>query len=363
MNRDPSARVARIMRPHMRIAVAATLTALVAVVAPAAASAHEGGKPEPRISAAIVPKAELQGRVLVGLTDIDTGEVIPGAEVTVFAEMTRPHVMRTQPVRLPETAPGSYAGTLQFLMPGTWTLHVEAGGPDVISADAEVTTRVRLAETPNPTPPIPGDDADPPVRVLPTTIDDVVTEDDAARMVSLWLHALAALGWIVGVLVMAVALSTRPGVLAEAARTRLARAYTSWGAWVHWGLVLVIVATGVYQMLYVTPFPLAYTPEGFTRLAEIPYGLLYEAILVAKLALFGVLVLSGTVTLLRVLDAPLPVIAVTNPHPGFFRILGSALGPAGVVYLLTVPLILAAAMALRYVHVLAHVAEVVRTGS
>jgi hypothetical protein len=43
------------------------------------------------------------------------------------------------------------------------------------------------------------------------------------------------------------------------------------------------------------------------------------------------------------------------------RTLITALGAPGVVYLLTVPLILAAAMALRYVHILSHVGEVINT--
>jgi len=50
---------------------------------------------------------------------------------------------------------------------------------------------------------------------------------------------------------------------------------------------------------------------------------------------------------------------VGKPNAGPVRTLLAALGPPGVVYLLTVPLILAAAMALRYVHILSHVAEVV----
>ena len=50
---------------------------------------------------------------------------------------------------------------------------------------------------------------------------------------------------------------------------------------------------------------------------------------------------------------------VAKPGVGPVRTLVAALGPPGVIYLLTVPLILAAAMALRYVHILSHVAEVV----
>jgi hypothetical protein len=345
----------------VRLAVACAI-AVAALAAAGNVAAHEGGKAQPRISASLEQRPGLQGEILVGLTDVDSGDVIRRAEVTVYAEMTRPHVMRTQRVRLPERSPGMYSGRLQFLMRGAWTVHIAAGGTDVVDATAKLETRVRLAESESdPTPPVPGDGGRAAAEVLPTTLEDDLTRNDGARMVSLWLHSVAALGWIVGVLVMAVALSTRPGVLAETARVRLARGYTSWGAWLHWALVLVIVATGIYQMLYVTPFTLAYTPDDLARLAEIPYGLLYEAILIAKLALFGVLVITGTATLLRLVDPPLPVVPVTNPHPGFFRILASALGPAGVVYLLTVPLILGAAMSLRYVHVLAHVAEVVRT--
>jgi uncharacterized membrane protein len=194
------------------------------------------------------------------------------------------------------------------------------------------------------------------VTPLATTVETELVGGDYLRMAVLWIHGLAALGWIVGVLVMAVALSTRPGVLAETARRRLAEGYRRWGAWAHWSLLLVIVGTGVYNMLEVTPFPLAYTPSQWEALADVPYGLLYEGVLIVKLALFVSLLNTGTMTLLRIVDPPLPVVPVTNPHPGFLRTLGSALGPAGVFYLATVPLILGAAMALRYVHVLSHAA-------
>ena len=340
------------------------LAAVVLGTAAPAALAHEGGKAEARIAARAVPGVDLKSDVVVRLTDADSGDPIPGAAVTVYADMTRPHRMHTDRVQLRERKAGTYSATLQFLMPGRWTIHIDAGGPDVVGATAELPTKVELVESGSPeatSPPSDGGAAD--VRVLPTRVDDVVTRDDALRMLSLWLHSLAALGWIVGVLVMAVALSTRPGILADTARARLARAYASWGAWVHWSLVLVIVATGVYQMLYVSPFPLAYTPDEFSRLASIPYGLLYESILISKLALFGVLLVTGTMTLLRLVEPPLPVVPVTNPHPGGLRILASALGPPGIAYLATVPLILGAAMALRYVHILSHVAEVIRTGA
>ena len=345
------------MRRRLVLALAA---ALCAAAAANPAGAHEAGKAQPRISGTVIPGERLESELVVGLTDIDSGDPIPDATVVVYAEMTDPHEMRTTKRTLTERDVGVYGGNLLFPMPGRWAVHIAAAGPTLVDAKAQVESRVTAPKRPRESSASEGSGSSAGVEVLPTTIDDDLTRHDGARMVSLWLHSLAALGWILGVLIMAIALSTRPGVLAEAARTRLARAYTSWGAWAHWSLVLVIVGTGVYQMVYVSPFPLAYTPDDVTRLAEIPYGLLYEAILIAKLALFGVLLITGTATLLRLVDPPLPVVPVTNPHPGFFRILGSALGPAGVVYLLTVPLILGAAMSLRYVHVLAHVAEVVR---
>ncbi len=62
-----------------------------------------------------------------------------------------------------------------------------------------------------------------------------------------------------------------------------------------------------------------------------------------KLALFGLLVVLATVLLRRTLrGAP-------------------SLGPALPVYLLAVPLVVAAAAALRYVHVLSHLADVLPT--
>jgi hypothetical protein len=165
------------------------------------------------------------------------------------------------------------------------------------------------------------------------------------------------MGWIVGVLVMALALSVQPGVLAETFRGQLARWYGRWGAWLHWALVPVIVATGIYNIVYVSPFSLVWRPGEFRELADIPYGALYEAILIVKLGLFVALLITGTQVLVRTVR-PRPL-RVGDGQSGFVRSLASALGPPGLFYLATVPLILAAAMALRYVHILSHVAEVV----
>jgi hypothetical protein len=65
---------------------------------------------------------------------------------------------------------------------------------------------------------------------------------------------------------------------------------------------------------------------------------------------------TGTIVLMRTIN---PSASVSGRSA--VRTLLAALGPAGIVYLATVPLILGAAMALRYVHILSHVAEVINT--
>jgi hypothetical protein len=334
------------------------VVALLAVVLAPPAGAHKAGKAEPRIAAGISEEAGLERTLTVELEDIDSGKPIRRAVVTAFAEMATDG-MRTPPIRLRELRPALYEASLEFPEEGDWTVRIQVRGEKVWKASAKLPVEITdiAAE--------PGDDAaagsggHAPVAALPTLLEDDLTAGDYARMASLWIHSVAAMGWIIGVFALVLGLSTRPGILAETARMRVGNWYAGWGAWLHWGLVPVIVGTGIYQMLYVTPFALAYTPSDFDRLREIPYGLLYEGILIAKLTFFAVLLVTATMTLRRVLHVHLPVVPVSNPHPGFFAVMAGVLGPAGIVYLLTVPLILGAAMALRYVHVLNHVAEVV----
>jgi putative copper export protein len=192
--------------------------------------------------------------------------------------------------------------------------------------------------------------------VLPTRLETDVTGRDFLTMLMLWAHGLAAMGWIIGVIAMTIALSTQP-LLAGPVRAGISAAYRKWGALVHWGFVPVIVATGIYNMVYVTPFTLRWPWS--SALDGIAYGNTYEAILLVKLGLFVVLLLTGTALLFRVLRPEPSANAESTAGP--FRTLVSALGAPGLVYVTTVPLILGAAMALRYVHILSHVAEVVNS--
>lgn len=332
------------------------LVAAAFVVAAGTAGAHRDGKAEPRIAAGASEEAGLVRTLTVRLTDRDSGDRVEGATVVAVGELPGAGI-ETPRIRLSEVRPALYRVRITFPAAGSWRIRVTVTGKKVVTARAALPVQIEAPEDAAGAPgPTHGGGHGGELTPLATTTDDELVRGDFARMLVLWLHSLAAMGWIVGVLVMAVALSTRPGVLAETARRRLADGYRRWGAWAHWSLVLVIVGTGIYNMFEVTPFPLAYTPAQWAELADVPYGLLYEGILIVKLALFVTLLNTGTMTLFRIVNPPLPVVPVSNPHPGFFRTLASALGPAGVFYLATVPLILGAAMALRYVHVLNHVA-------
>ena len=246
----------------MRAAVAGLLVigALV-LAAPAPALAHVSGKAEPRIAAAVSGGPGLERDITVRLTDLDSGAPVTSATVRATASMTDPHLMQTQFWPLSERAPGLYTARVRFIMPARWTLAFQVSGADVVSArsslavDVEPSTGVAPA-TGGPVP-------------LPTKLDTSVTERDAVSIVVLWLHGLSALGWIIGVIVMAIALTTP--LAAVGVRARLAGWYRRRGAWWHWALVLVVVGTGVYNMLNVTPFPMGSygtAPSPFPSVSE-----------------------------------------------------------------------------------------------
>ena len=316
------------------------------------ALAHDGDKPTARISAALSSENSLTRTLTVRLVDTDSGEPITGAVVRASAEMASPHLMRTVPVAIGPRGGGVYRDRIRFPMSGEWAVDVSVSGDQVVAASARLPAqRITFGALEQPSvAPV----ATP--AVLETQIEDSLTRRDYVSMAMLWIHSLAALGWIVGVLVMAVALAPSTALLTPSAHARLADGYREWGAWLHWGFVPLIVLTGIYNMLNVTPFRLIWRPSELGRLGNIPYGALYEAILVIKLGLFLVLLITGTRLLIKTVRDTLPD---PRPESGLVRSLFRTLGPSGLVYIATIPLILGAAMALRYVHVLSHVAEAV----
>ena len=320
----------------------------LALSAPAAGWAHDPhGRAEPR-AASSISGGGLTRELTIALSDRDYPEPIEGASVVVEPLMSSPHLMRLAPVRLRERTPGVYRGAIRFTMPAQWQLAIRVSGPDLVATDFGLPVEIE-ASAANETPPAATD-------LTPTAVpvvSETLTESDVLAVAVLWLHASAALGWMVAVVVLLVALSTRPGVLAESARAQLASHYRRWGAWVHWSLVLVVIATGIYNMFRVVPFDLVWRPSQWDALAAIPYGRLYESILVFKLGLFGALLVTGTQLLRRTLRGE-PAVAVESE--GLTDRMVAALGPAGLTYLACVPMIVLAAAALRYVHILSHVA-------
>jgi hypothetical protein len=324
---------------------------LLALTVAPLAQAHHGGKAEPRIAAGLSGTG-LTRDLVVRLTDVDDGDPIDGATVTEAASMTSPHAMQLAPEQVPQTGPGTYGSRVHLLMPGTWTIRIAVSGDEVQDASTSLRTEVGSGSVSSGS----QEASAPPVAVLPTRVEATLARSDYTTMAVLWIHGLAAMGWVLGVLVMAVALASEPALLTGGVRLRLSRWYRHVGAWLHWALVPVIVATGIYNMVRVTPFSLAWTPDEVRRLVDIPYGALYEAILIVKLGLFAVLLITGTQVLLRsTRPGPSPK---EGPQAGVVSTLRSALGTPGLLYLASVPLILGAAMALRYVHILNHVAEV-----
>lgn len=321
---------------------------LIGLIFVPAAAGHGGGKAEPRIAAGVSGEGRM--RVLtVRLSDVDSRAPIRGASVVATGEMVEPHLMRLAPWRLPEPEPGIYRARVDFVMSARWEVSISVSGEDVTSASSRFQTQI------DSTGPSAGlGPKEQGVESLPTRLEDELGRRDVTSMAVLWLHGIAAVGWIAGVLMMAVALATPPGVLAEGIRARVSAWYRTSGAWLHWACVPLIVATGVYNMVYVTPFPLVWRPSQLDELADIPYGALYEAVLVVKLGLFAGLLITGTHVLIRTLR-PAPAM---RPGRGLIASLGAALGPPGIFYLASVPLILAAAVALRYIHVLSHVGAV-----
>lgn len=316
-------------------------------------SAHDGGKPKPRITAAL-SSGGLVRTLSVQLVDADSGEPISGAVVSASGEMSSPHLMRTVSVTIRARGSGVYRDQLRFPMPGDWAVDITVGGEQVVEASARLPPQ-RIAAEVTESPPL-TPTAEP--RVLTTRIEDSLGRRDYVSMAMLWIHSLAALGWIVGVIVMAIALAPPTGFLTPSAHARLAEGYREWGAWLHWGFVPLIVLTGIYNMVNVTPFRLIWRPTEIARLGDIPYGALYEAILVIKLGLFVALLITGTHLLIKTTRKTLPA---PRPESGAIRSLLGTLGLPGLIYLAAIPLILAAAMSLRYVHVLSHVAAAMST--
>ena len=340
---------ARLLPTLLGVLVAAAL------VVPAQTRAHDGGRAVPVATVTVRESGPLQALIDVRVRDEDGGEPVRGATVQGFGLMTRPHTMTTYFDPLPEVAPGQYRGQVRLPMIARWTLELEISGQSVVTREVTATVLIdRSALTsaaPGKVRPAPA-----PAPVVGGTVKFAITARDLTNLVLLWVHGLAAMAWIIGLGLLLVAATAGWGSLLPAARQRLARSFRHQWLPLVWTAAVVVVATGVYNTLRVTPFDLAWTPAGFGRLSRVPYGRLYESILLVKLALFAVMLVAGLVLTLRSRarwDGS-AILAVDRRA----RSLGlHRLGVEGVVFIASAPVIVGLAVALRYVHILSHVAE------
>ena len=194
----------------------------------------------------------------------------------------------------------------------------------------------------------------PAAPILVGSVRYVVTSREVEDMVVLWVHGIAATGWILGLLLLLASATAGSGSLAPEARRRLARWYRRWGFPLVWLAAATVVATGIYNVLRVTPFDLVWRPGDFGELSQVSFGRLYEGILLVKLLLFALMLASGAGLARRAHRVWSEDVAAGD---GVLRLGLRRLGVYGVVFVVSAPLIVAAAVALRYVHILSHVAE------
>ncbi|MDQ3382098.1 MAG: FixH family protein [Actinomycetota bacterium] len=305
--------------------------AVAALALPATAAAHDrGGRAEPVASLVVRESGPLQALIDLRVRDEDGGEPVRAADVKGFGVMTRPHTMYTYFGPLREVSPGRYRARVTLPMAARWSLSITIGGRSVVTRTVKaslVIDRTALTE--------PATAATAPAApILVGSVGYVVTSREVEDMVVLWVHGIAATGWILGLLLLLASATAGSGSLAPEARRRLARWYRRWGFPLVWLAAATVVATGIYNLLRVTPFDLVWRPGDFGELSQVPSGRLYEGILLVKLLLFALMLASGCRTRAA-----------------------CASGIYGVVFVASAPLIVAAAVALRYVHTLSHVAE------
>jgi len=343
-----------------RRAIAAVLAlAALGAGSAAGAGAHSGGRAIPVAEVRVTESGPLEALVDVRLRDEDGGEPIRGAVVKGFALMTRPHTMTTYFDALPEVGAGRYRGRVKLPMTARWTLELQIGGPEVVKRTVRAPVVIeRSALSGRLVAPAakPGKVELAPAPVVAGTVRFEVSSRDLGAIAVLWAHGLAAIGWVVGIAALLVAATAGSGWLAPRARARLATAMPRVGLPLVWGAAAVVVGTGVYNTLRLTPFEVPWTPDGLADLDAVPYGVWYVGVLYAKLVLFAVMLASGLFLTRRARRrwAEPAAAGVTGALVG-------RLGPSGLVFVLAAPAIVAAAVALRYLHILAHVAEA--TGS
>lgn len=305
------------------------------------ASAHQGGRAIPKVNISVAPHASgpLTLAITARITDADSGTPVEGASVNFEAVMTDPHEMWTLPTPMTETAePGVYSAVIKFSMAADWKFIVRVDGPAVLPATAEYDYRITFQ----------GAEADPLDQGLTSTVGaqtpsraqvkvkGSLGSGDVVPIASLVIHSLSAVAWVgLTVLLVIAAGDERNRRFGEEFREELLEKGSRWrAAAVASGVVLVV--TGVYNTIIVAPFKIAPTPDAMSNAMKIPFGGTYLAILGTKIVLMALLV-------------------VINRIPAKDPVQSARFALKADAALL--PLLLIAVVALRYVHVLSHVAQ------
>ncbi len=256
--------------------------------------------------------APLERRYLIGVFRVSTGSPVDGAQVEIQGDMTS--MPGFHPVRRlrfqPEGTPGVYAGTIRFPMPGPWILRIRVSGP--VTGIVDVLEQVGGRST----------------GALPLDGGSVFTRRDVLNLLARGLHLLAGAIWIGGLTFLS-ALSLRrsePALPVE----RVSGLLLGWNGL---GLLLLLL-TGVYNLLFNTPPGRLITPDDLREMLEGPYGKPYIGLLIFKLSCFGALLALAVFSLVRGRVAATPLWLRLNLVFGLFA--------------------LAAGAALGYLHILSH---------
>lgn len=332
-------------RLRRRSSLAAMFLALLllglALGSGSAALAHQGGRAIPKVDISVAPHAygPLTLAITARITDADSGTPVEKANVNFEAVMADPHEMWTLPTPMTETAePGVYSAVIKFSMAADWKFIVRVDGPAVLPATAEYNYRITFQ----------GAEADPLAQGITSTVgaqtptraqvklQGTLGSGDVVPLASLVLHSLSAIVWVgLTVLLVIAAGDERNRRFGEEFREELLEKGSRWRA-VAVAAGVALVVTGVYNTIVVAPFKIAPTPDAMSNAMKVPFGGTYLAILGSKIVLMALLV-------------------VINRIPARDPVQSARFALKADAVLL--PLLLVAVVALRYVHVLSHVAQ------
>lgn len=327
------------------------LAALLSLNTPDAL-AHRAGKAIPKIqiqSVPVDPQGGLTHEITVTIVDADSGAPVSGANVTVEAEMTVPHEMKTLPLLLSERdSLGVYIGTLRYPMPAEWTLRAIVEGDKVQQATAETLVSVKLTSKATPSSSTEQRETSPGSGRASVVVRGSLSTSDALPVSLLVLHSIFAIAWAASTLLLALGAgrATSQWFSPQARRRILERGSavrkTAFAA----GVLLVM--TGVANGFYAAPFRLSPTPSSIREGMGYPFGSLYLLILAGKIIVLAALVRLNWIP------------ALPKGESSEFSRLHSAARVALAADLVLFPLLLVLITLLRYVHVLVHVSLAVQ---